>query len=208
MLGESYRGAAETAIVGGWWLFATPSSLPEAIARMSDTSLLPDDSAVPDPWGRPPARVMAGHTAGGLLHELGHTWGLANAADPLDMMGRGMDVFYRAFALDEAARPGWSAADTAILRRSAWLAPGGWIQRWHVLRRARGADGLVERLALAAEAAHLPLVDMEAPGPSSPVRFAHRTLVVERARNIRLVAAGTARVRLEDASGPPLALAD
>ena len=135
-LGEADLGGGSLALVGG-------DSLGRWPATMADIPRLFGDETPFEEGETGLRRVAWAATAtglGSLLHELGHTFGLAHSTDVRSAMLRGFDAINRRFVAIEPPRPDdpvahpvswedsthWDAWEAARLSLSPWFAPDGY----------------------------------------------------------------------------------
>ena len=139
-LGEADLGAGGLALVGGDSMRRWPTTLAEIPRLFADATPI-DPAAEADATGlRGTAWAATATGMGSLLHELGHTFGLAHSTDVRSAMLRGFDALNRRFVAvepprrdDPLARPvtwedatHWDASEAARLSLSPWFQPDGY----------------------------------------------------------------------------------
>jgi hypothetical protein len=137
LLGECHLANQSVAMFDSSGFAAWPSSLSEVPSVFTDATEI-DRRFFPDETGgRGVAWAFASTTMGGVLNELGRTFGLADSPDPQSVMSDGFNEFSRAFAVLEPPckqhdrnyyfkadeTPRWDSASAAILNKSPWFQP-------------------------------------------------------------------------------------
>jgi hypothetical protein len=135
-LADAGLGGGGMALRGNVILFTCPSSLQDVPRAYSDATRL-DPRVGQDGSGRNTLWSLASSAVGVQLHELGHTFELDHASDPLSIMSSGWTVFSRAFIVLEApsalnAQPRrvssgqvayWDRSRAAHLASHRWFQP-------------------------------------------------------------------------------------
>ncbi|MCB0060080.1 MAG: hypothetical protein KDE45_23740 [Caldilineaceae bacterium] len=125
-------GGERLALFGGSTLYSFPEDVGEIESHFVDTS--PIEAYLFPEYGRRREYWAAFTTSiGAMLHEVGHSFGLAHPAEPQtgDIMQRGFDYLNRAAATTEPylgpidpaihMMPRWTAEDVDILLGNSWL---------------------------------------------------------------------------------------
>ena len=99
---DSGLGGGGLALAGSGGMCAWPDNMRDVDRAFADCTPIDTNAVRNDSGSRGVLWAMASTTIGAALHELGHTFDLRHAEDPLSIMSRGFDLFSREFTLTDA----------------------------------------------------------------------------------------------------------